>query len=244
MLKQHVDAVFTSETYGDGFARELTRYFRERNPTSKEVCHVVVDQSRTKIPISGTTVRADVHRNKEWLDPAVYASFVERVCFLGGESTGKSTLAAELAKMMGTVAVAEYGRELWEAQNGILAYTDLLRIAEEQVRREIVAARKANRFVFCDTSPLTTLFYSIEMFGRADPRLHDLAQRRYDHVFLCAPDFPLVQDGTRRDEAFRRRQHEWYKQELVDREIKHTLLGGVMLDRAHKVHLLIAGGLG
>ena len=42
--------------------------------------------------VSGTAIRADVHRHRGELDPRVYRHFVERVVFLGAESTGKSTL--------------------------------------------------------------------------------------------------------------------------------------------------------
>src|SRR5262249_20159288 len=87
-----VDAVFTSENYGDGFAAELTRHFREENPTAPEVQHVLVDQRRQAVPISGALLREDIHANRGWLSPNVYRSFVHRACMLGGESSGKTTL--------------------------------------------------------------------------------------------------------------------------------------------------------
>jgi HTH-type transcriptional regulator, transcriptional repressor of NAD biosynthesis genes len=90
----------------------------------------------------------------------------------------------------------------------------LLKIAHEQIRREEAALHSANRFLFCDTSPLTTAGYGDWMFGRVHPELADLATRRYDAIILCRPDFPFVQDGTRRDEAFRRMQHAWYQEKL------------------------------
>ncbi len=115
--------------------------------------------------------------------------------------------------------VAEYGRELWEERAGQLAFADLLRIAEEQVAREQEAAGRAREWLVCDTTPLTTLFYSHVMFGCADPALEALAGRPYDVVVLCQPDFPFVQDGTRQDETFRARQHRWYEAELARRRI-------------------------
>ncbi len=130
-------------------------------------------------------------------------------------STGKSSLAQALAAELGTVQVAEYGRELWEERAGQLDFADLLRIAEEQVRREHEAAGRAREWLVCDTTPLTTLFYSHAMFGCAEPALDALAGRAYDLVVLCEPDFPFVQDGTRRDESFRMRQHRWYEAELA-----------------------------
>jgi NadR type nicotinamide-nucleotide adenylyltransferase len=164
-----VDAVFTSEAYGEGFAQELTRCFRARDPMASEVRHVLVDLERRQVPISSSRILADVHAHRAFLSPCVYASFVGRVCLLGGESTGKSTLAEALARHLATLSVAEYGRELWVRKSGRLAFEDLLHIAEVQAAREDEAAGRANRWLVCDTSPLTTLFYSRHLFGRADP---------------------------------------------------------------------------
>jgi len=226
-----VDAVFTSEAYGDGFAQELTRFFRVRQPDAASVHHILVDRQRTTLPISGTQIRVDIHHHRAWLPPPVYASFVKRVCLLGGESTGKSTLALELAREFQTISVAEFGRELWETQGGRLDFDDLLRIAQVQIAREESALLHANEFLFCDTSPLTTLFYSGHMFGRAAPELVTLAQRSYHTTLLCAADFPFVQDGTRQPETFRDHQQQWYRAELQHRSIPCIELTGAPAHR-------------
>ncbi|WP_296943946.1 AAA family ATPase [uncultured Massilia sp.] len=215
-----VDAVFTSEDYGDGFARALTRHF------GAPVRHVCVDRARLAVPVSGTRVRADVHGARAFLDPVVYGDFVRRACLLGGESSGKTTLARALAARLGTAWAPELGRELWEAQDGVLAYADMLRIAEGQAAREARLAQDAVRWLLCDSSALTTVFYSLDGFGRVDPAVRRLALRPYDYTFVCAPDFPFVQDGTRRDGAFRARQHRWYLAVLEARGIPYTLLEG------------------
>jgi nicotinamide riboside kinase len=44
-----------------------------------------------------------VHGLRRFLAPEVYATFVERVGILGGESTGKSSLAAGLAECLGSL---------------------------------------------------------------------------------------------------------------------------------------------
>lgn len=236
-----VDAVFTSEAYGDGLAEELTRTFRQAfGPGVPPVVHVEVDRTRRSVPVSGTSLRANVHAQRSWLNPRVYASFVARVALLGGESTGKSTLAARLAAEHGTAYVAEYGRELWEAKAGRLARDDLRAIAEEQVAREEKAAERAVQFLFCDTTPLTTRLYAEEMFGVVDPAVERLAGREYAHVFLCAPDFPFVQDGTRRDAAFRQRQHAWYERELARRGMRYDLLTGTVDERCAQVRAVLA----
>lgn len=233
-----VDAVFTSEDYGEGFAAELSRFFREHDgPAAPTVQHVLVDRARHAVPISGTVLRGDPHAGRAWLDPAVYASFVRRVVLLGGESTGKSTLAAALAAHLDTVHVPEYGRERWEAQNGQLTFDDLLAIGREQVARERAALRRANRWLVCDTAPLTTLFYSRAFFdGRTARELERLARRRYDATVLCAPgDFPFVQDGTRQDAAFRDRQHAWYLERLGELRRPFLLVRGRVEERVRAV---------
>jgi HTH-type transcriptional repressor of NAD biosynthesis genes len=50
---------------------------------------------------------------------------------------------------------------LGEQQKGILSEEDLLKIGHERIRREEQALKSANGYLFCDTSPLTTLGNSI-----------------------------------------------------------------------------------
>ncbi len=105
---------------------------------------------------------------------------------------------------------------------------------------ETAAAPAANRWLFCDTSPLTTLFYSHDRFGRAEPGLVELAERPYAFTILCAPDFPFVQDGTRREPAFRERQHAWYLHELARSGKPFSVVGGSVEDRVAQVLALLA----
>jgi HTH-type transcriptional repressor of NAD biosynthesis genes len=231
VLHTAVQAVFTSEDYGDGFAAALTEIFRRHARLSRPVAHVRVDSSRLAFPITGTALRTNLWQHWRYLPPQVAQTFVRRVVFLGGESSGKSSLAEAMARKFQTEFVAEYGRELWDEKSGTLEFEDLASIAREQIRREEYAIQRARQFVFCDTSPLTTLFYSLELFGKADPELLIAADRNYDRVVLCSPDFPFVQDGTRGDETFRLRQHEWYLRELSARGVPFFVLGGGFQER-------------
>lgn len=237
VLQREVDVVFTSESYGDGFAE----YLQTRSARVRTVKHVLVDMKRARVPISGTSIRDDVHAHREWLDPAVYASFVERIAILGGESSGKSTLARELAAAFHTLHCAEYGRDLWVERGGQLQFDDMLTIARTQIEREHSRVRRANRYLFCDTSPLTTLFYCEEMFRVASPELRSYADRPYSHTILCAPDFPFAQDGTRRDAAFRDRQHAWYKRELEARATPYLEVSGELENRVRTVREYLSG---
>lgn len=160
---------------------------------------------------------------------------VRRLCLLGGESAGKTTLALALAERLRAPFVAEYGRELWLRIGGTFDEALLLEVAREQVRREEAAVAQASAsaatseaaasaaptattsaatpspgaqpaWVVCDTSALTTLVYSLLDHGQARPELHTLAQRPYDLTVLCTLDFAFVQDGARRDAGFSARQ--------------------------------------
>lgn len=80
----------------------------------------------------------------------------------------RRTKPVPLAWMLLAVHVSEYGRDLWDEKSGRLAFEDMRHIAEVQIQREESAALRANRFAFCDTSPLTTLFYSHHLFGKVN----------------------------------------------------------------------------
>lgn len=229
VLQQKPDAMFASEDYLVPCAARLSRTL------GHAVAPVMVDRNRSTVPVSATRIREQPVAHRQHLPAAVWADWVPRVCLLGGESSGKSTLAQALAERHGTAFVAEYGRELWERQGGVLQEPDLLHIAEEQLRREDAAAAQAGAFLACDTSPLTTLFYALDQFGRADPALQALAARRYDLVVLCEPDFPFVQDGTRRDAAFRQRQTDWYVAQLAQRGLTPLRVRGSVDERVRRI---------
>jgi HTH-type transcriptional repressor of NAD biosynthesis genes len=233
LLDGPVDAVFTSESYGDGFAAVLAEAL------GAPVRHVCVDRLRTELPVSGTQVRHDPLACRHALSPEVYADLVPRIALLGGESTGKSTLARALAEALNTVYVPEFGREHWEQRGGVLTLEDMEHIARTQVEREQQQALMARRWLICDTTPLTTQLYSELMFGSVAEALADLAHRPYAMTFLCAADFPFVQDGTRREEDFRRRQQAWYRDALKKRQIDFKVLEGPLSRRVDTATRLI-----
>ena len=224
----HPDAVFSSEAYGKGFAAALG------------AVHVAVDPERAQVPVSGTQLRRDVHGLRRFLNPLVYAHFVRRVAVLGAESTGKSTLVRALAGHFGTVGVREYGRDVYERENGALDPQHFLEIAHGQraLEHEAATSGQADRFLFCDTDAATTLMWSYLLTGTALPELHALADAcaaRYAHTFVCGTGVPFEQDGWRSNKAVRGVQQAYVLQDLHTRRRAYTVLTGSVQERAAQV---------
>jgi len=228
------DAVFTSEDYGEGFAKVLAEEF------GHPVTHVCVDKSRSAIPVSATAIRGDARLRRHYLPPCVATDLPLRLVLLGAESTGKSTLAMALAARWDEPIAEEYGRELWVERGGKLTFSDMQAIAETQIAREDRLLGEARRILVCDTSPATTAFYSRKFFGQVAPELERLAQRSYDLTLFCQPDIPFIQDGTRQDEPFRAEQHAYYASLLSQRETTWIPLRGSMNERIAAVEVSIS----
>lgn len=215
--------VYTSETYGEGFAAHL------------EVKHRLVDIARNHVPVSGTNIRKDLYSQRHFLSPVVYRHFITTVVFMGAESTGKSTLCEHMAHHMNTASVAEYGREHYEKCGGRLTLEDYVHIAETHQRLEDEALMQAREFLFIDTNALTTLFFSYYYNGGALKRLHQIADAcidRYDHYLLCDTDIPFEQDGWRDTEGLREKSQRMILMDLNNRGLSYRLVSGNLTERA------------
>lgn len=213
-LNTTVQAVFSSEEYGVGFAQYLQGYFNSKFKTHITVTAETFDVARETVSVSATQVRAmgfEAAYKANLISNRVRSDLVPRVLILGGESSGKSTLTKALADALNTTFALEYGREFWERRDGNIFFEDMEEIAKEQILIEVHQSRQAQKVLICDTSPLTTLFYSREMFGMVSPKLSDLAEdHKYDAIYICDNDIPFEQDGTRRDTAFREKAYDFY----------------------------------
>jgi HTH-type transcriptional repressor of NAD biosynthesis genes len=203
------DVVFTSEDYGDAYAGFLG------------CVHVLVDRDRSAIPTSGSEIRANPLAHLDFLHPTVRAHYVQRVCLLGAESTGKTTLASALAEDYGTVWAPEYGH-LYQAlaredPNGEWSSDEFVKIARMQRWLEDFQASQAKRILFCDTDIFTTGLWHEAFVGTPPPEEVDrLAEAsRYDLFVLCSDDIPFRQDTyVLREDGPRRH---WMQQRCSER---------------------------
>ena len=169
---------------------------------------------------------------------------VRRVALLGGESSGKTTLARALAAALHTAWVPEYGRQLWEERRHTLGVDELTHVGRVQHAWEHAHAQRpevrAAGWLVCDTTALTTLQYSLHDHGRASDELLALSHRPYDLTVLCEPDFGFVQDGCRRDDGFRDAQHAWTLARLAERGVQPVPARGPVGERLALVMATLA----
>lgn len=131
-----------------------------------------------------------------------------KVVLFGPESTGKTTLAEQLAKHYDTVFVPEFSRIYAEKKlknNEMLTINDVMPIAEGQMQLERQLTPKANKVLICDTDLLETKVYAEAYYHQpCDPVLEKYAlENFYDLYFLAYIDIPWEADNLR-DKPFER----------------------------------------
>ena len=130
------------------------------------------------------------------------------IAIVGAESTGKSTLAAELcaalrAEGRDAAFVPEYLREFCDRVRRTPVQAEQAHIAFEQTRR-IAAAAAVHELVIADTTALMIAVYSDIVFD--DSSLYaeaEQAHRRSDLTLLTALDLPWRADALRDGEHVR-----------------------------------------
>lgn len=228
------DVVFTSEDYGDRFAQHLG-------------CkHVLVDKARTAVPVSGTKVRFNALECWEFLEPPVRGWYAKRICLVGAESTGKTTLAQELAAHYQTVWVPEYGRDYAErklagASNATWTSDEFAHIAQVQCELENRAARQANRILICDTDAFATSIWHRRYLNANSPEVEAIVakHRQPDLYLLTDVNTPFEQDGTRDGEAIRVWMHEIFVTEMTRQKRPFHFLTGSREERLEKAITVI-----
>ena len=141
------------------------------------------------------------------------ASDVKRVCLLGAESTGKTTLAKALAKRFGTVWNPEYGRpytQIGRPPDAPWTSYEFTHIARIQCWYEDFLAGLARNVLFTDTDAFTTAVFHEVYLGTPATEFDELVRRPYDLFLVCGLDAPWRHDGVREFESQRRWMHERY----------------------------------
>ncbi|MCI4444334.1 MAG: DUF4301 family protein, partial [Lentimicrobium sp.] len=158
-------------------------------------------------------------------------SSIIRIALFGPESTGKTTLAIQLAEHFNTAWVPEFARdylqEKWDNTSQICDVDDMLPIAYGQTKLENDALSSANKFLFCDTNLLVTKVFSEVYYNFCDPKLDKAAlEHEYDLFFLTDIDVPWEKDDLRDKAEGRESVFAVFKQTLIDNNKPFITLSG------------------
>lgn len=160
-----------------------------------------------------------------------------RVGLIGGECTGKSSLAADLSDSIGALVVPEFVRAFVVEHGRPPRQSEQPEVMQGQIDWEEGTALASPTWLVADPAPLMTAVYSVVYFG--DHALLPAAvehARGYHCMLWCTPDIPWVADAGMRDgERFRQAEHEVIAELVIERlvaaGIPVTQVSGAPMER-------------
>ena len=167
-----------------------------------------------------------------------------RITTYGPESTGKTTLARDLATHFNTTWIVEFARdfliEILDKEGRICEEKDLLPIAIGQVAIENDALNRAHKYLFCDTNALVTKVYSDIYYNQCSSELLEAAEKHhYDLYFLTDKDIPWEDDGLRDSAEYRDSAFETFKKNLIDFNKPFIQISGNKQERLEKAITIV-----
>jgi len=175
---------------------------------------------------------------------------LKKIVIIGPESTGKSTLCAQLADHFGTSWCPEYAREYLLAHGTAYSYDDLLTIAKGQLALEEKYTREAAQppgLVFIDTDMYVMKVWCEFVFGKCHRYILDqIVERSYHLYLLCNTDLPWTPDPLREypDLVSRRVLYKMYKDILANQAVPWAEISGEQEQRLEKAILVVQRLLG
>jgi len=163
-----------------------------------------------------------------------------KIVLFGPESSGKTTLAKELASHYDAAVVPEFMRtylqEKWDTSQQICTREDLLLIARGQLSLENKQAITSKNYLFCDTNLDELVVYSKYYFDGFCPieLLSASKQATYDLFFLTYIDVPWEKDDLRDRPNDRSLLFSIFETYLKDNKLPYITLKGTQEARLQK----------
>lgn len=160
---------------------------------------------------------------------------MKKIVVIGPESTGKSTLCAQLAEHYKTCWCPEFARAYLLEREAKYDFNDLLNIAHGQLEMEDTMLLQAkNNFYFIDTDMYVMKVWCEVVFESCHTWiLKQIALRQYDLYLLCDVDLPWIKDELREypDLEFRKKLFNIYKDLLINQKTKWAEISGTDAQR-------------
>jgi NadR type nicotinamide-nucleotide adenylyltransferase len=155
-----------------------------------------------------------------------------QVAITGPESTGKSTLAQQLAAHYQDVWVPEYARTFIAGLPRQYTAADVAQIARGQLAQYQQALGQARRFIFADTDLLVIKIWMLHAYGCCPAWILEALRRQNFNLYLLMQvDLPWQEDPQREHPHLRAYFYDWYKRELQDYGFAYVEIGGSQQDR-------------
>ncbi len=179
---------------------------------------------------------------------------IQKIVVLGPESTGKSTLCAELAAHYQTIWAPEYARQYLSEHGTKYTHDDLLKIAKGQIENEeraieILRQKNASKDgptsinkLIVDTDMYVMKVWSEYVFNNCHPFiLEQINERHYDLYLLCDLDLPWTADEMREypDEGPRIELFTIYKELLMNQNTPWAIVNGTGVARTENAIQII-----
>ncbi|MEJ7778069.1 MAG: ATP-binding protein [Daejeonella sp.] len=157
---------------------------------------------------------------------------IKKIAVVGPESTGKSTISAQLAEHYNTVWVPEYAREYCEALTEPCTWKDEINMFRGQLSLEEKFLPQANKILICDTTFITVKIWSDHVFGESPQEVIDeLPKHPYDLYLLMNIDLPWQEDPLRDFPHMREHFMEVWHQELKTLGAEYHLISAANEER-------------
>jgi NadR type nicotinamide-nucleotide adenylyltransferase len=158
------------------------------------------------------------------------------VVVTGSESTGKTTLAGDLARHFGTVWAPEFARTYLDDKIATLGLPldehDVEPIARGQLAVEHRAIAEARGLVVFDTDLVSTAIYARHYYGSCPAWIEQAARdRRGDLYLLCDIDVPWVAAPQRDRPHLREHMHGLFVDALETLGARYVLIRGSWAER-------------
>ena len=170
---------------------------------------------------------------------------IKQFVITGPESTGKSTLANELAQEYNVPWVKEYAREYLEKLSRAYSFDDVIEMAKIQLQKEEEAIIE-NELLFLDTDLTVFHIWIKEKYNKEIDWINERLAQAQDKVYLlCNIDIPWEKDSLREHPNIkdRKRLFNNYVQLLEKYNCRYYIVSGDKTTRLKKSKEIIQSSI-